>query len=92
LAAAWSRGAYVNNPGGPTGIFAARVGTDGSLAWPSANAGVALSGLPPAATTFHYVAMAGGAGGTLASWLVNSETSGTTKSIGGAPMYPLAAQ
>jgi len=90
--AAWSRGAYVNNPGGPTGIFAARVGTDGSLAWPSANAGVALSGLPPAATTFHYVAMAGGAGGTLASWLVNSETSGTTKSIGGAPMYPLAAQ
>ena len=26
--AAWSRGAYVNNPGGPTGIYAARVGVD----------------------------------------------------------------
>lgn len=90
--AAWSRGAYVNNPGGPTGIYVARVGTDGSLARPSSNTGVALSGLPPAATTFHYVAMAGSAGGTLASWLVNGETSGTTKSIAGAAMYPLAAQ
>lgn len=90
--AAWSRGAYVNNPGGPTGIYTARVGVDGSLAWPSSNTGVALSGPPPAATTFHYVAMAGGAGGTLASWLVNAETSGTTKSIGGALMYPLASQ
>lgn len=90
--AAWSRGAFVNNPGGPTGIYVARVGTDGSLAWPSTNTGVALSGLPPAATTFPYVAMAGSAGGTLASWLVNAETSGTTKSISGALIYPLAAQ
>lgn len=88
--AAWSRGAYATTP--PAGIFAARVGTDGSLVRPSTDTGVALSGLPPAATTLQYVAMAGGAGGTLASWLVNGETSGTTKSIGGAQIYPLAAQ
>jgi len=87
---AWSRGAYATSP--PAGIFVARVGSDGSLGWPSANSGVALSGPPPPAATLPYLAMAGGAGGTLASWLVNSETSGTTKSIAGALMYPLAAR
>jgi hypothetical protein len=90
--AAWSRGAYVNNPGGPTGIFAARISVNGAVGWPPSNTGVWLSGLLAPATTLHYVSMAGGANGTLATWLDNIETSGTTKSISGAQIYPLASR
>ena len=89
---AWSRGAYVNNPGGPTGIYAGRVGTNGTVILGPAPTGVAVSGPPDAASRLYFVSMAGSPNGTLATWLNDVETSGTTKSIGGALMYPLASQ
>jgi hypothetical protein len=89
---AWSRGAYVNNPGGPTGIYGARVAPNGTVTLGPTSTGVAISGAPAAATQLFYVSMAGGPNGTLATWLNNIETLGTTKSISGALMYPLAAQ
>jgi hypothetical protein len=87
--AAWSRGAFVNNPGGPTGIFAGRVSTAGNVTLGPSDTGVSISGPPAPATRLYFVSMAGGANGTLAAWLNNIETSGTTKSISGALMYPL---
>ncbi|MGA8048976.1 MAG: hypothetical protein WCA09_02235 [Burkholderiales bacterium] len=89
---AWSRGAFVNNPGGPTGIYGAHVATNGTITLGPTSTGVAISGPPAAATQLFYVSMAGSAKGTLATWLNNIETSGTTKSISGALMYPLATQ
>jgi len=86
---AWSRGAYVNNPGGPTGIYTGRVRTDGSPNLGGATNGVALSGDPDSSARLAHVAMASGATWTLATWLNNREVSGTTKSVDGALLYPL---
>jgi hypothetical protein len=90
--AAWSRGGFVNNPGGPTGIYAARVAPNGAVTLGPATTGVAVSGLPVAATRLYFISIAGSPNGTLASWLNNIETLQTTKSISGALMYPLANQ
>jgi hypothetical protein len=86
---AWSRGAYVNNPGGPTGIYAARVRTDGSANLGGAINGVALSGEPESSSRLFYVALASGGTWTLVTWLNNREMAGTTKSVDGALLYPL---
>lgn len=90
--AAWSRGAFVNNPGGPTGIYTARIATNGSVSLGASSTGVAVSGPPAAATRLYFVAMAGGSGGTLATWLNNSELVGSTKSVSGALIFPLITQ
>jgi len=90
--AAWSRGAFVNNPGGPTGIYAARIAPSGTVTRGPSSTGVAVSGLPAAATRLYFVSMAAGSNGTIATWLNNNETPGQTKSISGALMYPLIAQ
>lgn len=82
---AWSQGAYVNNPGGPTGVYARRIGTDGSVS--PAAPGFALSGAPEAYTRLYYPALASISTGTLAVWLNNSEMMGSSKSIRGALMW-----
>lgn len=83
---AWSQGAYVNNPGGPTGVYARRIGTDGNVS--PAAPGLALSGAPEAYTRLYYPALASISTGTLAVWLNNSEVMGSTKSIRGALVWP----
>lgn len=90
--AAWSRGAYVNNPGGPTGIYGARIAPNGTVTLGPSSNGVAVSGPPASATRLYFVAMAASSSGTMASWLDNNEISSQTKSISGALMYPLIAQ
>lgn len=87
---AWSRGAFVNNPGGPTGIYAARVSPGGAVAVSAA--GVAISGPPGDATSLRYVALAASPVGTLVAWLNNIELAGSSKSISGAMLHPLAAR
>jgi hypothetical protein len=89
--ATWSRGAFVNNPGGPTGIYGSWVNTDGTVNAASGNAGAAISGPPPGATQLVFIAIANSRNGAIATWLNNAETSGTTKSISGALVFPLAA-
>lgn len=89
---AWSRGAFVNNPGGATGIYAARVGTNGSINLGPASTGVAISGPPVSASRMFFVSLTSSLNGTLVTWLNNTELSGTTKSISGALVYPLANQ
>ncbi|MBS0352762.1 MAG: hypothetical protein JSR83_02525 [Proteobacteria bacterium] len=83
---AWSQGAYVNSPGGPTGVYARRIGTDGSVS--PAAPGLAVSGAPQASTRLYYPALASISTGTLAVWLNNSEAMGDSKSIRGALMWP----
>jgi hypothetical protein len=89
--AAWTRGSFVNNPGGPTGIYLKRIAPDGTVASSAAAAGVALSGPPVEATRLFFVSMAGGTNSALVSWLNNIETVDTTKSISGAVVYPTAS-
>lgn len=83
---AWSRGAYVNNPGGPTGIYAMRVSTAGvgSPAMP----GLAISGTPPAGTRYLYPTVSSAGTGALVVWLDNTEVSGATKRIQGTVLWP----
>jgi hypothetical protein len=88
--AAWSRGAFVNNPGGPTGIYAARIATNGTVTRGPSSTGVSVSGPPASATRLFFVSMAASTNGTMATWLNNNEAS--AKSISGALMYPLIAQ
>lgn len=83
---AWSRGAFVNNPGGPTGIYAMRISTAG-VASP-AMPGLAVSGPPPAATRYLYPTLASAGSGALVVWLHNAETSGSTKQIDGTVIWP----
>ena len=52
--------------------------------------GVPVSGPPENAARFFYVALAAGTSFTLATWLNGRERGGSTKSIDGALMYPLA--
>lgn len=84
--AAWSRGAYVNSPGGPTGIYAARISTSGSVT--SSDPGMAVSLPPESATRYLYPTLAASATGVLAAWLRNAETSGTAKSVAGTLIWP----
>lgn len=84
---AWSRGAFVNNPGGPTGMFATRVSLGGVP-----GVVVDVSSLPPAATTLRYVTMAAAPSGTLVAWLDNVELIGAFKSISGTVVHPPAAR
>lgn len=84
---AWSSGYYANNPGGATGVYVARLSTNGAVL-PVVN----VSGSPAPYTIFPYMALASSSTGTLAVWLNNIEMSGTTKSINGAMIYPLAVR
>lgn len=84
---AWSRGAFVNNPGGPTGIFVARVSISGT-----AGSAINVSGLPAGATTLPYLALAAGPAGGLVAWLNNTETTGAVKSVNGAIIQPLVSR
>ncbi len=84
--AAWSRGAYVNNPGGPTGIFAARISTAGSVS--STEPGMAVSYPPEAVTRYLYPSLAASSTGVLATWIKHAETVGTSKSLAGTLIWP----
>lgn len=84
---AWSRGAFANNPSGSTGIFVARVSTNGTIV-PAVN----VSGPPATSSTLPYMALATSSKGTLAVWLNNTQQSGTTKTINGAMIFPLAVR
>lgn len=85
---AWSSGAFVNNPGGPTGIYATRVSPGGAVS--NSAASVAVSGPPGDATTLRYMAIAASPVGTLVAWLNNIELAGSSKSINSAMLHPLA--
>jgi hypothetical protein len=83
---AWSSGAFVNNPGGPTGIYATRVSPTGVV---SASApGLTISGPPAAASTLRYVTVTASPTGALVAWLNNIELAGSSKSLSGAILYP----
>ena len=84
--AAWSRGAFANNPGGPTGIYAARISTDGASI--TGGAGIEVSSIPAMATRYVYPTLAASSSGVLAVWLNNTEMSGATKSIAGTVIWP----
>ena len=88
--AAWSRGAFVNNPGGPTGIYAARISTDGASI--TSAPGIAVSWTPESATRYVYPSLAATSSGVLAVWLKNTEVWGTTKSIAGTVIWPRLAR
>jgi hypothetical protein len=83
---AWSRGAYVNSPGGPTGIYAMRISTAG-LASPGMP-GLVVSGPPPANTRYLYPTLASVGSGALVAWLSNTEAIGGTKQIDGTVIWP----
>lgn len=83
---AWSRGAYVNNPGGPTGIYAAHVGTDGSVL--TSAPGLAVSFAPDFAARHVYPTLAASSTGVLAAWLKNVEVWGQSKSVAGTVIWP----
>lgn len=87
---AWSRGAYVNTPPGPTGIYAMRISTAGvpSPAMP----GLAVSGTPGFGTRYLYPTVASAGPGTLVAWLRNTEVSGSTKQIDGTVIWPKLAR
>lgn len=87
---AWSRGAFLNNPGGPTGIYAARISASGAVT-PGAP-GIAVSGVPEAATRLWYPTLASLSSGTLAVWLNNIEVFGETKSIAGTVIWPVVSR
>lgn len=89
---AWSRGAYVNNPGGPTGVFAARVSTGGTVTRGATGPGLVLSGPPRDGARLHYPRLAAANSSALAVWLDNIEVSGTTKSVNGTVIHPAAQQ
>lgn len=84
--AAWSRGAYVNNPGGPTGIYAARITTSGGIG--TSEPGMAVSFYPENATRHVYPALAASSTGVLAAWLKNVELMGASKSVAGTLIWP----
>ncbi|PKO60565.1 MAG: hypothetical protein CVU24_12480 [Betaproteobacteria bacterium HGW-Betaproteobacteria-18] len=84
--AAWSRGAFVNNPGGPTGIYAVRISTDGTAI--TSAPGIAVSWTPEWATRYVYPTLAASSSGVLAVWLKNTEQGGTSKSIAGTVIWP----
>lgn len=88
--AAWSRGAFVNNPGGPTGIYAARISTDATVM--TSGPGIAVSWTPAFATRHVYPTLAATSSGVLAVWLKNTEVSGTTKSMAGTVIWPKVAR
>ena len=88
--ATWSRGAFVNNPGGPTGIHAARISTDGTAI--TSAPGIAVSWTPEPAIRYVYPTLAATSSGVLAVWLKNTELSGTTKSIAGTVIWPKVAR
>jgi len=67
-------------PPGPEGIVGARVSTEGNIVGDA----ISLSGPPAYAGLFVYSTIATSASGSLVTWLVNSELSGTSKSIDGA--------
>lgn len=83
---AWSREAFVNNPGGPTGIYAMRISTAG-VASPGMP-GLVVSGPPPAATRYLYPTLASAEAGALVVWLRNTEATGSTKQIEGTVIWP----
>ena len=84
--AAWSRGVYVNNPGGPTGIYAARISTDATSI--TSAPGIAVSWTPEWGTRYVYPTLAASSSGVLAVWLKNTEVWGATKSIAGTVIWP----
>ncbi len=84
--AAWSRGAFMYNPPGSTGIYAARVSTDGTAI--TSAPGIAVSGTPESYTQYVYPTLAASSSGVLAVWLKNTEIFGTTKSIAGTVIWP----
>lgn len=84
---AWSSGAYVNSPGGPTGIYFARVSTAGSPGAPTA-----LSGPPASGAKLPYLTMATTLQGAFVAWLNNTELASTTKNISGAMVFPVVAR
>jgi hypothetical protein len=88
--AAWSRGAFVNNPGGPTGIYAARISTDGTAM--TSSPGIAVSWTPEFATRYVYPTLAATSSGVLAVWLKNTEVSGAAKSMAGTVIWPKVAR
>lgn len=83
---AWSRGAYVNNPGGPTGIYAMRI-SSGGVASPG-TPGLLVSGAPPAATRYLYPTLASAQPGAMVVWLHNTEALGNKKRIDGTVVWP----
>lgn len=83
--AAWSRGAFTNNPGGLTGIYATRVNTDGTSL--TSAPGMAVSWTPESATRDLYPTLAASSSGVLTVWLKNTEAFGTTKSVAGATIW-----
>ncbi|MBE7939890.1 MULTISPECIES: hypothetical protein [Ramlibacter] len=89
---AWSRGAYAGNPGGPTGIYAARVALDGSASTAAVPAGLALSGTPASSTRYVYPAVAAGATGAMVAWLSNSEMTGMDKALRATTVWPRLAR
>lgn len=84
--AAWSRGAFANNPGGPTGIYAARISIDGSAI--TTAPGIAVSSVPEEATRYVYPTLAASSSGVFAVWLKNIEVAGASKSIAGTLIWP----
>ncbi|WP_158558983.1 hypothetical protein [Rhodoferax lacus] len=84
--AAWSSGAFVNSPGGPTGVYAARISPEGVVT--TRTGGVPVSGEPEAATIYVYPALAASSSGVLAVWLKNRESAGASKSIAGTVVWP----
>ncbi|HJV84615.1 MAG TPA: hypothetical protein VJ698_04005 [Noviherbaspirillum sp.] len=83
---AWSRGAYVNNPGGPTGIYAAHVSINGTVT--PAAPGLVVSGPPVPFARLYYPTLAATPSGVLAVWLNNTEMTGSTKSIAATVIWP----
>lgn len=87
---AWSRGAYVNNPGGPTGIYAVRVALDGTVT--PAAPGLVVSGPPPEFSRLHYPVVSATATGVLVAWLQKTELPSARKAIVGTVIRPALAR
>lgn len=86
--AVWVTGSFSNSP--PAGIFTARVTTNGILLdGPPEALGLTITGPPPSASRYVHPVIFSSGENSLVTWVNNSETSGTTKSIKGALIFPL---
>ncbi len=73
--AVWSRGAFINNPGGPTGVYSARIGMDASVNLGGTSTGTAVSGPPPSGARLVYPSIISTPSGAFVSWLNQGEAS-----------------
>jgi hypothetical protein len=87
---AWSRGGFVNNPGGPTGIYAARIPVTGQMS--AVDPGIALSGPPADSSRLLFPVLSARAGGVQAAWVDNTEAFGQSKRIMGTQVWPRLAR